>query len=284
VIVAVTGGTGFLGRRIVQQLVGRGHGVRMLARRPWACGIPRGADITTVAGRLEDPASLEAWVAGATHVVHSAASVGSIDPNELQRTNVEGTRNVLAAAEKAGVQRFIHVSSIAATWRAAGLYGGSKKAAEDVVAASDLPWVMLRPPVILGPGSQVESKVATFARWRLVPTIAASGTMYPVHVDDVAGACIEALERAAVCGRRYELPGPEALNLADIQRRTLRGLGRRAVVIPVPPSLVKAASALLAQVTGATPIAADVIDAIAKGVEMDGSAAARDLGFQPRTI
>jgi len=283
-VVAVTGGTGFLGRRVVALLVERGDTVRLLARRPWATNVPRGEGVTTVTGRLEDPPSLDALMEGATHVVHAAASIGSIDPEELHRTNVEGTRNVVEAAERARIKRFVHVSSVAAEWRPDALYGASKKAAEDVVAATDVPWVMLRPPVILGPGCQVEAKVARFARLGLVPTVAGSGTMFPVHVDDVALACVTATDARAVCGNRYQLPGPEPLDLADIQRRTLERLERRALVLPIPPALLKAASEVLAKLTGATPMSADVIDAIAKGVEMDGSAAARDLAFDPRVV
>ena len=283
-VVAVTGGTGFLGRRVVANLLRAGHEVRMLARTPWATGIPRGPGITIVAGRLEDPGSLARWVAGATHVIHSAALLGSTDAEELRRANVDGTRAVLAAAEAADVSRFVHVSSIAARWRAGGLYGGSKKAAEAVIEASELPWVMLRPPVILGPGSQVEAKVARFARLGIVPTVAGSGRMFPVHVDDVAEACVQASFRPGVCGRRYELPGPEPLTLAEMQARTLASLGRRALVLPLPPELLKIASDLLARATGRTPLASDVIDAIARGVDMDAGPAAADLGFAPRRI
>ncbi len=283
-IVAVTGGTGFLGRRIVAGLIARGDSVRLLARRPWADNVPRGDGIITVAGRLEDTASLDAWIGDATHVVHSAATIGSIDAEELNRVNVEGTRNVVEAAERAGVQRIVHVSSVAAKWRPDALYGGSKKAAEEVVEATEVPWVILRPPVILGPGSQVEAKVARFASFGLVPTIAGSGTMFPVHVEDVAAACVEATARAAVCGRRFELPGPEALDLADIQRRTLASLGQRALVLPIPPALLKVASAVVARVTGSTPLSSDVIDAISEGVEMDGEPAATGLGFAPRPV
>jgi nucleoside-diphosphate-sugar epimerase len=283
-VVAVTGGTGFLGRRIVALLVERGATVRMLARRPWASGIPRGPGVVIVAGKLEDVGSLVELATGASVVIHSAAMLGSIDRDELHRTNVDGTRHMLEAAQKASIDRFVHVSSIAAKWRAGGLYGGSKKAAEEVVEASDLPWVMLRPPVILGPGSQVEAKVLAFARFGIVPTVAGSGRMYPVHVDDVAQACVEAAFRPGVCGRRYELPGPEPLTLPQMQRRTLASAGRRALVMPIPPAALKVVSDLVARATGRTPLGSDVIDAITKGVDMDGTDAARDLGFSPRRV
>ena len=283
-VFAVTGGTGFLGRRIVSELVARGASVRMLARTPWASGNPRGSSITAVAGRLEDTESLDEWVRGADRVIHAAAVVGSIDVDVLRRTNIDGTRNALGAAERAEVARFVHVSSIAAEWRGDAAYGSSKRGAEDVVGASELPWVMVRPPVILGPGSQVEAKIARFAKTRVVPTIAGSGTMFPVHVDDVAHACVEAAVRPGVCGRRYELPGPEALDLAEIQRRTLAALGTRAVVLGIPAGLLRRISDLLVLATGSTPMPAEVIDAIAAGVEMDGTAATRDLDFRPRAV
>src|SRR3954454_23417013 len=114
--VLVTGGTGFVGSRVVRKLVERGEQVRCLVRRTSVLSNLDGLTVERVTGDLQDPRALAEAVRGCETVYHVAADyrLWSRDPGELYRNNVDGTRNLLAAAERAGVSRFVHCSSVGA--------------------------------------------------------------------------------------------------------------------------------------------------------------------------
>ena len=147
-ILAVTGGTGFVGRHLIELALSRGFGVRALARQPQ----PPLDGIDWIAGALDAPAALETLVGGADAVIHVAGITSAPDLATFERGNVAGTQAIVDAARAAGVERFVHVSSLAAREPQLSMYGASKADAEQIVATSGLEWAMVRPPAIYGPG------------------------------------------------------------------------------------------------------------------------------------
>ena len=178
---AVTGGTGFVGSRLLDLAVGAGHRVQALARRPTE---PR-AGVDWVRGALEDIAALEALVAGADAVIHVAGLISGHSAADFERCNVEGTRAMLAAAKAAGVARFVHVSSIAAREPKLSLYGGSKARSEELVAASGLSFAIVRPPAVYGPGDKETLELFRMARLGLL-LLPPAGRLSLIHADDLA--------------------------------------------------------------------------------------------------
>ena len=144
----MTGGTGFVGGATIDQALAAGHSVRALARKPQR----EREGVTWVRGALDDPASLAQLCEGADVALHIAGVVNAPDRAGFIAGNITGTENVLAAAKAAGVDRFVHVSSLAARERALSNYCWSKAEAEDRVTASGLDWIMVRPPAVYGPG------------------------------------------------------------------------------------------------------------------------------------
>src|SRR5215213_5226581 len=119
---AVTGGTGFVGSRLLDAAVADGHKITALTRRP----LPPRANVDWVGGSLEQPDALDRLVAGTDAVIHVAGVISGRTAAEFDRANVEGTQAMTDAARKAGVKRFVHVSSIAAREPKLSLYGASK--------------------------------------------------------------------------------------------------------------------------------------------------------------
>ncbi|MDT8757358.1 NAD-dependent epimerase/dehydratase family protein [Sphingomonas psychrotolerans] len=145
---AITGGTGFVGTRLIGLAAAAGHQVRALTRRDQA---PR-EHIAWVRGDLGDTAALAQLCQRADAVIHVAGVVNAPDRTGFVTGNIEGTRNILTAAEGAGVQRFVHVSSLAAREPGMSDYGWSKAEAEQLVEHSLLDTIVVRPPAIYGPG------------------------------------------------------------------------------------------------------------------------------------
>ncbi|NLE50440.1 MAG: NAD-dependent epimerase/dehydratase family protein [Chloroflexi bacterium] len=255
----VTGGTGFLGSHIARALVERGHRVRILRRSTSRLDAIADLPVEHAVGDVLDPASLRAAMDGVEWVFHTAAVADywRNDPDLIYRVNVDGTRNVLQAAEQAGVQRVIFTSSAAAIGYRADLrpmdetvrfnwdphltpYGHSKFLAEAEVHRAirrGLDCVILNPAVILGPDdiNQISSStVVEMARGNVPPT-APPGGVTLIDVRDVAAAHIAAAQRGRT-GERYILGAVDLSHKAWL-RLIAHIIGRSTRVITLPASV-----------------------------------------------
>lgn len=178
---AITGGTGFVGGRLIDLAIAAGHAVRALARRPQ----PDRPGVTWVAGALDTPAALESLVTEADAVLHVAGVVTAPDRAGFIAGNITGTQAIVDAATRIGCQRFVHVSSLAAREPDLSTYGWSKHEAELVVAASTLDWTMVRPPAIYGPGDMEMRDLFRMAKLG-VAVLPPGGRLSLIEVGDIA--------------------------------------------------------------------------------------------------
>jgi nucleoside-diphosphate-sugar epimerase len=178
---AITGGTGFVGSRLMELAVADGHDVRALTRRPQ----PPRDSVTWIEGALDRPDSLEKLVEGADAVIHVAGVINAPDTAGFEAGNVTGTSAVLTAAEQAKVQRFVHVSSLSAREPRLSAYGASKAGSEALVSASSLPYAIVRPPAVYGPGDRETFELFRMAR-RSIVLLPPEGRISLIHVDDLA--------------------------------------------------------------------------------------------------
>ncbi|MCW1381292.1 NAD-dependent epimerase/dehydratase family protein [Novosphingobium sp. KCTC 2891] len=180
-LLAVTGATGFVGQAVLDLAQRQGLEVRALARRPQE---PR-AGVEWVQGDLADKAALRRLVGRATVVVHIAGVVNAPDPAGFEAGNVAGTLNVVEAAMKAGVPRFVHVSSLSAREPQLSVYGASKLKGERIVTAAPLDWSVVRPPAVYGPRDTEMLELFRLARRGFMP-LPPEGKLSIIHVGDLA--------------------------------------------------------------------------------------------------
>ena len=181
-MLAVTGATGFVGQALLDRAASTNTPIRALARRQQA---PR-AGTEWIAGDLGNRAALKALLTGAEAVIHIAGVVNAPDPAGFEAANVTGTLAVIEAALAAGVQRFVHVSSLSAREPGLSAYGASKARAEKLVKASGLDWTIVRPPGIYGPRDVDYFEMFRLARWGVMPVPPRGGRASIIHVDDLA--------------------------------------------------------------------------------------------------
>lgn len=251
--IAVTGGTGFVGQRVLELADGP---VQALARRPQP---PRDL-LTWVAGDLADAAGLEQLCAGADAVIHIAGVVNAADRAGFEAGNVAGTAAVLAAAAAAGVKRFVQVSSLAAREPGLSIYGASKAAAEALVMASGRDWVIVRPPAVYGPGDrEMLGLYRLAARGIALAPGGPAARISILHVDDLARALL-ALAGGGPTGTVLEIDDGRGdaggYSHAEFGRAIGAALDRPAVVVPVPAAVLNAAAGaatLAARLTGGLP-------------------------------
>jgi uncharacterized protein YbjT (DUF2867 family) len=238
-ILAITGGTGFVGGHLVAAARAAGYGLRALTRG-WR---PPEEGIDWVEGALDRPEALAKLAAGADAVIHIAGLINAPDRAGFEAVNVAGTAAMIDAARRAGVRRFIHVSSLAAREPGLSDYGWSKAKAERLVAASGLDWTILRPPAIYGPGDRETFELFKMARRGFV-ALPPKGRFSVLHVDDLTRLILAVAAEPDTVGETYE-PDDGTENGWDHRHfaRTLgRIFGRRAATLAVPRTVMKGAA------------------------------------------
>lgn len=270
----VTGGSGMVGSQVCRLLAERGRHFVALVRAGSEIAGPAAPCARIARGDLLDPPSLYRALDGVSQVVHLAGVVHASDPAEQFAVHAGGTRNLLDAAERAGVRRVVALSSDSVTSPHRSPYAQSKARAEALLrewAARDAgrELVILRPPMILGPGSAHLALLRRLSRLPVLP-LPPGALRRPVWVGDVAEAVLAALDLPSQRLPRepISLAGPDALRLSGLIRAVARSEGRRPpMVVPVPGWLAAALAepwgeAVVARVRGlAEEFPADDLDA-----------------------
>ncbi|RYE91663.1 MAG: NAD-dependent epimerase/dehydratase family protein, partial [Myxococcales bacterium] len=235
--VLITGGTGLIGEVTTAALLHRGEQVRVLARHASTKEAQWPAGVEAVDGSMtDDEAALERAVQGCEVVVHlaSLARLVSGEPG-FEEVNIEGTRKLLAACERAGVRRVVYISSLGAE-RGQSPYHQSKFAAEGLVRGFSRQWTILRPANVYGPGDEVISLLLRMVRTLpVVPTVDGGKQPFqPIWVEDVAQAIARSIDQADVVGRALDLAGPDLTSMDDVIDRLGNLTGRHPARVSVP--------------------------------------------------
>jgi dihydroflavonol-4-reductase len=304
----VTGATGFVGAAVARALVREGWEVRALARKGSDRRNLRNVAVEVFEGDLTDPASLAGALGGCEGLFHVAADyrLGAFDPQQLYKTNVEGTRNVLDAARDAGVRRVVYTSSVATIGIPAdgspgtedspstlddmiGHYKRSKFLAEEVArqaARTGIDVVIVNPSTPVGPGdvkpTPTGQMVFDAASGRM-PAYVDTG-LNIVHVDDVANGHVLAFHRGKV-GERYILGGQD-MTLREILVDIAQLVGRKPPSVRLPSGVVMPVAYVaeaVARLTGrSTRITVEGVRMARKRMFFSSAKAVRELGYEWR--
>ncbi|NUT01281.1 MAG: NAD(P)H-binding protein [Sphingomonas sp.] len=240
-ILAVTGGTGFVGRRLIEIATGRGHQVRALTRRPQDAL----QNVEWIEGSLEDRDALERLVTGSHAVIHVAGVINAPDAAGFEAGNVKGTLAMLAAATAAGIHRFVHVSSLAAREPKLSQYGASKARSEELVEGSGLDWVIVRPPAVYGPGDKETLELFKMAKAGVI-LLPPKGRISLIHVDDLARLLVILAETESPAQQAFEPDDrrPGGWSHREFATELGNAVGRRAVVLATPRPLLRLGAAV----------------------------------------
>ncbi|MEO0032655.1 MAG: hypothetical protein RIS94_2413 [Pseudomonadota bacterium] len=231
-LLAITGATGFVGQSVLEHAQRQGFEVRALARRPQEAR----AGIEWVQGDLGDERALKRLVARASVVIHIAGVVNAPEPAGFELGNVRGTLNVVNAALAAGVNRFVHVSSLSAREPQLSVYGASKLRGEKIVKASSLDWTIVRPPAVYGPRDTEMFELFKLAARGLVP-LPPQGRTSVIHVADLARLLLALVPGGEdVTDLMFEPDDgkPEGWSHVELARAIGRAVGKRATPLPLP--------------------------------------------------
>ena len=239
-LAVVFGGTGFIGRHLVQRLARAGARVRVVARDPEAGMFlkPMGDPGQVVLSRanLLDAASVADAVAGADIVVNLVGILYESGPYTFAAIHVDGARYVAEAAKAAGAKRLVQVSAIGASDRSPALYARSKAAGEAAAGKAFPGATMVRPSIVFGPEDDFFNRFAALARLApALPLLGGGRTRFQlVYVGDVAEAIMRILGDAETAGKTYELGGPRVYTFREALEIVLRETGRKRLLVPLP--------------------------------------------------
>jgi uncharacterized protein YbjT (DUF2867 family) len=288
--ITVFGGTGFLGRRLVQRLAAEGASVRVAVRYPdparsalHAAGLDQ---ITVFSADVRDQASVAAAVAGADAVVNAVSAYVEKGGVTFEAVHEQGAETVAREAASAGVARLVLVSGIGANPESRYPYIRARGRGELVVQQAFPGATTVRPGAMFGPGDALFGTLAGLARLLpVLPLIGGGRTrLQPVYVEDVAEAIARMFADPGTAGRTYELAGPGVYTMRELVKTTLRLIGRRRLLVPVPFA-VAAVQARLFELLPSPPLTTSQVDLlrtdnVASGV-LPGF---RELGIEPKGV
>ncbi len=258
-MILVTGGTGFVGSNLIRRLRADDIAVRALVRNSEKGQPLKSLGVDVVEGDISDKASLENAAEGCDRVVHLVGIIQETPRETFQLVHVEGTRNVLEAARKAGARHFFYQSALGTRPGAKSEYHKTKWEAEELVRASGIPYTILRPSLIYGPGDQFTIRLSEMIRRSPVLPIIGSGKsrVQPIYIEDVVSCIVKAVTSDSFYNEMYEIGGPEQLTFEEVTVAIAAAMGVKRPAVHMPLFLVKSAARMLESVLPRPPLTTD---------------------------
>jgi len=283
--VFLTGATGFVGQYMLRGLLAEGHAVRALVRDPQKAAELTRAGVELVPGDVVEGTGLQEGMQGCDAVIHLVGIIMEKGGNTFERVHHIGTRNMVEAAKRAGVKRFVQMSALGVRADGPAAYQTTKWKGEEEVRRSGIPHCILRPSVIFGEGDGfVTQMMETMRSAPLFRPVPGNGKpkFRPIFVEDVAACFVRALRAEAATNQTIELGGADELALNDVLAEIARCAGVRKPAIHIPMPLMFAGAAMAQRVLKSPPVTVDQLRMLREGSTCDIGPMVRILGVNPR--
>lgn len=287
-MILITGSTGYIGQHLVRRLVERGERPCCLARDPRkAARLFPGEQVEIVQGDTTHPETLVAAVKGIDTIVHAAfitADRKESPGNSYEATNVQGTTNLVRAAEEAGVKRVIEMSGLGTRPDRPGSYMQGRYLAEKILKESHLDWTIIQPSVLFGKDAPfLKGLTALIQSSPVVPLIGGGKIMFqPIYVEDVVSVVLRVLaEPERSSHRTFTIGGPEYYSFTEIIDALLHAMHKARLKLPAPRPLVGVGAAMMQAVLPKPPLTRAAMTLFAFDNTTDLNSVERNFGFAP---
>ncbi len=283
----ITGSTGFVGRHLVKRLVAEGEKPRCLARSQQKAAQTLPVEqVEIIIGDTTRLGTLEPAMQGVETLVHSAFITADIKEGRdvsYQGVNVEGTRNVIEAAKRAGVKKIVLVSGLGTKPDKPGSYMQGRYMAEQIVKNSDLSWSIIQPSIQFGEHAAFFKGMADLIRIApVVPIVGSSQRKFqPIWVEDVARCLIQQIREDRHNGKTYVVGGPEQFTYGAILDMLASAMGKKRLKAPMPIPLMSIGAAMMQAVLSKPPITTAALTLFSFEQTTDINAVERDFRFKP---
>src|SRR5579859_6173288 len=283
--VFLTGASGFVGRHMLQRLLEEGHSVRALVRDPdKACELAQ-SSVELVSGDVANGAGLEQGMRGCDAAIHLVGIIVEKGTNTFERVHHLGTRNVVDAAKRAGIRRFVQMSALGVRADGVALYQTTKWKGEKEVRLSGIPSCILRPSLIFGEGDGfVTQMMAAMRSAPLFRPVPGDGTpkLRPIAVEDVTTCFARALMYEAATNQTVDLGGADELTLNEVLAEIARCAGVRKPAVHIPMPLMMAGAGVVQKLLKNPPVTVDQLRMLQEGSTCDIEPMKRIFGVDPR--
>jgi len=282
-MILVSGGSGFIGRRLVARLVESGQPVRVLARGERQAELPAGVE--TASGNVVTGEGLPEAAAGVEGVVHLVAIIREVRGQTFDGVIRQGTERVVEAARAAGVRKLVYVSAIGARDDPTYPYLVAKWRAEQAALNSGLNYTILRPSIIFGEGDEFINALAGLARRPIVP-IAGDGRskFQPLWVEDLVSCVVACLNDGTHDREIVAVGGPEQFTYEELVDAVMRELGVWRPKMHVPLAIMKPMARLMGWVLPRPPVTVEQLKMLALDNVTEPDAVPKSFGFPPRRL
>ena len=272
--ILLTGGTGFVGSHLLDRLRRQGHQIRLLVRHAVSGREPAGASgqAEMVGGDVVSGAGVQEAMQSCDAVIHLVGIIRETRGRTFDDVHHQGTRNVVAAAKRAGTQRLVHMSALGARANGVSGYQTSKWLAEEEVRRSGISYTILRPSIIFGPRDGFVSQMVQLMKAvpLVRPVVGHGGYQFqPIYIANVVDCFVQALTVEKAKNRTIELGGPEKLTLDRMLGEIAAVVGVRKFPLHIPFGLMYLNAALLGVILRQPPVTTDQLRMLREGSTCD---------------
>ena len=258
-MILVTGGTGFVGSHLIRRMRQEGLPVRAVVRNPDKARALTDLGVDVVAGDIADRDSLAKAAAGCDRVIHLVGIIQEAAGATFQGVHVEGTRSVIDAATRAGIHHFVYQSALGTRPDAKSEYHRTKWQAEELVRASGMPYTILRPSLIYGPGDQFTIRLSEMIRMSPVLPVIGSGRskVQPIFIQDAVSCIVKAVSSDSFRGKMYEIGGPDQLTYEEVTLAIADAMGVKRPTFHMPLFFIKSMARIFETILPKPPVTTD---------------------------
>jgi len=283
--VFLTGATGFVGRHMLKRLLAEGHTIRALVRDPQKAGALAQNGVELVTGDVAEGSGLDEGMRSCDAVIHLVGIIVEKGTNTFERVHHLGTRSVVEAAKRTGIKRFVQMSALGVRADGMAAYQTSKWRGEEEVRKSGIPYCILRPSLIFGPGDGfVTQMMATMRSAPVFRPVPGNGSpkFRPVFIGDVTACFARALTSEAATNQTIAIGGADELSLNEVLVEIARCAGVRKPAVNIPMPLMFAGAAIAQTLLRNPPVTVDQLRMLREGSTCDIQPMIRILGVNPR--
>jgi NADH dehydrogenase len=270
--VFLTGATGFVGKHMLERLLAEGHALRALVRDPKNASALARPNVELVAGDVAEGTGLDPGMQGCDAVIHLVGIIVEKGKNTFENVHHVGTRNVVEAAKRTGIKRFVQMSAVGVRADGVAAYQTTKWKGEEEVRRSGIPFCILRPSLIFGQGDGfVTQMMETMRSAPLFRPVPGNGKpkFRPISIDDVTACFVRALTAEAATNQTVELGGADELTLNEVLAEIARCAGVRKPAVHIPLPLMFAGAAALQRLLKNPPVTVDQLRMLREGSTCD---------------
>lgn len=292
--VFLTGATGFVGKYMLERLLAEGHAVRAALRQlpgqkarlvSHSQSVARKDDFQWVHGDVVEGSRLDEGMQGCDAVIHLVGIIVEKGTNTFERVHHLGTRNVVEAAKRSGIKRFVQMSALGVRADGVAAYQTTKWKGEEEVRRSGIPFCILRPSLIFGEGDGfVTQMMETMRSAPLFRPVPGDGKpkFRPIFIGDVTACFVRALTAEAATNQTIEVGGADELTLNQVLAEIARCAGVRKLAVHIPLPLMFAGAAAMQKLLKNPPVTTDQLRMLREGSTCDIGPMKRIFGVDPR--